>query len=1169
MQRNAGSRVGRLGLLFLLVTTACGEQVEPARPIEVVRAKIEVAAYLEDNRLDEAEAVVRWILEVAPRDPDGHAILGLVHLRRGQLDEARAALERAVVLDPDEPEHRVVLARVLALQADRTGARAQLKAALEAEPDNRRALYALARLEADSDEPDRWSRALPYLERLVEPADGNSAARIQLAEALLHAGDLDGAVAQMEEIRRQVPVFPLRGQEPFRIALDSALDGDVAGAMVAFEAFHEAMRTLGRYHQDLRALRGPEGMLEGIPSATFLGRGPGDADPEEVAAAIRFVDITGHVGLDAVPPRRPPSAGERVAVAVGDIFDNGLPDIYVGSGLLFRNEDGFFVEVGQDVGIPTDLPVIDARLADLDNTGRHDLYLSRPGTDVLLRNEGGGSLRNASAEAGLEAPGTGEAALFVDVDHDGDLDLVLVGAGPARLYRNNMDGTFREMAGPMGLAVASQGSGVAFADWNDNDVIDLVVSRLDGPPSLFLNRRESRFEDVAAGMGLADAGPATAVAAGDYDNDGFVDLFLAGVDPEDRRLWRNLDGAAFEVDERPEELYRALADLAISDVRFLDYDNDGWLDLLVAGEPAGEGTRGLRLFRNAGPGEWVDVSSSLPHLDAASRIATLDFTGDGDLDLLVTLPDGSVRLLLNDGGSVNHSLSLRLVGLATGSGKNNHFGIGAKVEVRAGPLYQVRHVTEPLTVIGLGEHARAEVVRIRWPNGVPQVLDYPDAQQTLAEDQILKGSCPFVYAWNGEEFVFVTDVLWQSALGMPVGIGGAGTGRTYAPADPSRQHVRIAGDQLQPLDGEYVLQLTSELWETIYLDRVRLVAVDHPDTTDLFVDERFPARASGEEPHLHLVRDPRPPVSATDDRGRDLLATLLRHDYDYVANLRPGPYQGITERHDLIMDLGPVPDGEEVRLFLRGWIFPPDASINVALAQSEALAVIMPHLQVRDVDGRWVTVMEDLGFPAGKDKTLVLDLTDRFRGPDRVVRIRTNMEIYWDHAFVEVGRIEVPLRRTTLEPSGADLRERGFSRMYRKGGRYGPHWFDYGDVTRESPWRPIQGPFTRLGDVLSLVREADDRFVVMAPGDAITLRFDAGAAPPPPEGWTRTFLLYSVGWVKDADLNTATGERTGPLPFHGMSEYPYGPAEAYPSTPDHRSYLERYHTRDGGIGRQP
>jgi tetratricopeptide (TPR) repeat protein len=1169
VRRSAGAGPARRGLLLLLCAAACGEQVEAPRPIEVVRAKIEAVAFLEEHRLDEAEAVARQVVAMAPDDPDGHAILGLVHFRRGQLEPARHALERAISLDPGEPEHRVVLARILALEGDRAGARSQLEAALDADPDPRRALYALARLEADSDAPDRWSRSLPHLERLVDRAAGNVAARIELAGTLLRTGEADGAAAHMEELRRQIPVFPLIGQAAFDTALDAALDGDTRVALAAFEEFHDAMRTLGRYHQDLRALRGPDGILEGLPSATFLGRGPGEADPEDVAAAIRFVDITRHVGLDDARPRRPPSAGEPVAVAVGDLFDNGLPDIYVGSGLLFRNENGTFVEVGEEVGIPTDLPAFDARVADLDNSGRQDLYLVRPGPDVLLRNEGGGRLRNATAEAGIGASGPGRAALFVDVDHDGDLDLVLAGAGPARLYRNNMDGTFQEVAAPMGLAAAAEGTGVAFADWDDDDAIDLVVSRLDGPPSLFLNRRESRFEDVAAPMGLTGAGPATAVAAGDYDNDGFVDLFLAGVRPEDRRLWRNVDGAAFEVDGRPTALYRALADLAISDARFLDYDNDGWLDLIVAGEPDEAGARGLRLFRNAGPGEWVDVSSNLPHLDAASRIATLDFTGDGDLDLVVTLPDGSVRLLLNEGGNVNRSLGLRLVGLATGSGKNNHFGVGAKVEVRAGPLYQVRYVTDPLTVIGLGGYARAEVVRIRWPNGVPQVLDYPDAQHELAEEQLLKGSCPFLYAWDGEGFAFVTDVLWQSALGMPVGIGGAGRGRTYAPPDPSAQHVRIAGDRLRPLDGEYVFQLTSELWETIYLDRVRLVAVDHPAGTAVYVDERFPALTRGDEPVLHAVRDARPPASATDDRGRDLLPTLRDHDFTYVANLRPGPYQGVTEPHDLVLDLGPVPDGEEVRLFLRGWVFPTDASINVALAQSRDLAVIPPHLQVRDEAGRWVTVVDDLGFPAGKDKTLVVDLTERFRGRDRTVRIRTNMEIYWDHAFVAVGRAEVPVRQATLEPAAAELRERGFSRMYRKGGRYGPHWFDYGDVTRESPWRPILGPFTRLGDVLSLLREADDRYVVMAPGDAITLRFDARSAPPVPEGWTRTFLFYSEGWVKDADLNTATGERTGPLPFHGMSEYPYGPDEAYPSTPEHRRYLERFHTRDGGLGRQP
>jgi hypothetical protein len=292
----------------------------------------------------------------------------------------------------------------------------------------------------------------------------------------------------------------------------------------------------------------------------------------------------------------------------------------------------------------------------------------------------------------------------------------------------------------------------------------------------------------------------------------------------------------------------------------------------------------------------------------------------------------------------------------------------------------------------------------------------------------------------------------------------------------------------------------------------------------------------------------------------DLLAVIGAKDDVYVSNLEPGRYQGVTRLHDLILDFGPVPADAPVRLFLQGWIFPTDASINVALSQSASREVVLPELALRGPDGVWRTVIPNLSFPAGKNKTVIADLSPHFTGGDLSVRLRTSMQLYWDHAFVGVGGT-APLRVTPLALDRADLHYRGYSRMYRKGGRYGPQWFDYETVTREPIWRPIEGRYTRFGDVTPLIRSADDHYVVMAPGDEMTVSFDAASAPPTPEGWTRDFLIYSAGWIKDADLNTATGNTVEPLPFHAMSRYPYGSDEAFPTGPEYRRFLEEYLTR--------
>jgi hypothetical protein len=906
------------------------------------------------------------------------------------------------------------------------------------------------------------------------------------------------------------------------------------------------------------ALEGPGGALIGFPVVTLSQPLAEEQSQEDVLASLSFADVTAAVGLSAV--RSAESAGAHLAVS--DVDGDGDDDIYVATaegGFLLRNDLGTFVDVTEEAGaqVPDGVAAI---FADYDNDGYLDLFVARRGPDALLRNGGAGAFENVSTVASIQDVRVSYDPLFLDADHDGDLDLLLPGPGPNRLFRNNGDGSFLETAERMGLAGRPGDHWTAsFGDFDGDAGLDLVVANEDAGTMLYRNMLEGRFEDVTAASGLEPGTGGVALAVGDYNNDGSLDLFLAGAGAAQSGLFTNRGDGSFEADRRPSTMLAALQDLSVRQATFLDFDNDGWLDLLVAGEPRGD-TPALRLFRNGAPGRFDDVSSLLPlNVGPVRRFAVLDYGEDGDLDLLVTKTDGTLRLLRNDGGDANHYLKLQLTGLMVAGSKNNHFGIGAQVEVRAGTMYQMRVVTRPQTHFGLGQRSTADVLRIVWTNGVPQNVFYPESDQDLVEEQILKGSCPFLYAWNGERYEFVTDVMWRSALGMPLDIMGGGD-LGYAPAASSREYIRIPGTALRPKDGTYSIQVTGELWETGYLDELKLLLVDHPDSVQILLDERFvpPGDATL---RIYQVREARRPVAATDEHGRDLLPLLLERDDHYVSQFRLGRFQGVTEMHDLVLDLGELDPRDDVTLFLNGWIFPTDASINVALSQSDRLQSVPPQVQVVGADGEWLTVIENMSFPSGKAKTVVVDLAGKFPTRDRRVRIRTNMQIYWDQVFYAVGDVRGPTPQTTLHPTAADLHFRGFSRMYRKGGRYGPFWFDYGSVTEEQPWLPLRGQFTRFGDVTDLVQHPDDRYVVFGPGDEITIEFDASAAPSLPTGWRRDFLLYSDSWLKDADLNTGTGQMVEPLPFHGMSRYPYGADESYPTDNDHQRYLRHYTTR--------
>ena len=263
-------------------------------------------------------------------------------------------------------------------------------------------------------------------------------------------------------------------------------------------------------------------------------------------------------------------------------------------------------------------------------------------------------------------------------------------------------------------------------------------------------------------------------------------------------------------------------------------------------------------------------------------------------------------------------------------------------------------------------------------------------------------------------------------------------------------------------------------------------------------------------------------------------------------------------------DLGEAP-GRPIRLWLDGWVFPADASLNLAIAQAVEhgdLQMVMTRLEVETKDG-WRTLLDPMGFPPGKTKTMVVDTPPLPAGATSL-RIVTTRWLHWDKVAWSTdmggtGGSDVVVQ-ARLDAATAELAYRGFSAQTRPAPN-GPHLFDYQRTSTESPWLPFPGRYTRFGDVRELLTAVDDRQVVIGPGDEIRLRFDARGLEPPKPGYTRTVFLESFGWDKDADRNTWKADSNLPLPFRAMSGYPFAPGESYPRTPELDAYREQWLTR--------
>ncbi|HYG64683.1 MAG TPA: hypothetical protein VEL74_19035, partial [Thermoanaerobaculia bacterium] len=491
-------------------------------------------------------------------------------------------------------------------------------------------------------------------------------------------------------------------------------------------------------------------------------------------------------------------------------------------------------------------------------------------------------------------------------------------------------------------------------------------------------------------------------------------------------------------------------------------------------------------------------------------------------------------------------------GLTQGNGKNNRDGLGATLELRAGSAYQFREAAGQVTHFGLGQRRQADLLRVVWTNGVPQNRIQPSGEQRVVEEQVLKGSCPFLYTWDGERFAFVTDLLWNAPIGLPVAPG------KWVPPDPE-ELVRVDG--ARPDGGVYKLRITEELWEAAFFDHTRLWVVDHPAGVEVASSLRVTPGGPPDGPDRVVAsRGLRPVVSALDGTGADMTERVRERDEVYAGGYPESSYQGMSgEPWAFTFDLGEAP-GRPLRLHLDGWIFPADASLNLAAAQRPDLAYVPPRLEVETADG-WQVLVPAMGHPAGKTKTLVVDTPPLPAGVSRL-RIVTTLWLAWDRVAWSPEPVDSePVVRARLLPSEADLRYRGFSELVRRSPN-GPHGYDYSRVASESPWLPFPGRYTRYGEVRELLESPDDRTVVLAPGDEIALTFDASALPPLQEGWTRTVFLESHGWDKDADRNTWEARQMEPLPFRGMSGYPYAPGETYPDTPELREYREKWLTRE-------
>ena len=492
----------------------------------------------------------------------------------------------------------------------------------------------------------------------------------------------------------------------------------------------------------------------GITWTHTAGLSPEMFLPETVGAGCAFFDYDNDGWMDIYLVNSGPC----------DFYSPSKP---LRNALYRNNRDGTFTDVTDKAGVPGSAYGMGVAVGDYNGDGLPDLYVTQYPRSILYRNNGDGTFTDVTAKAGLAAPGWATSAVWFDYDNDGRLDLFVCrfadfsreknvwcgGHGPGEryyckpnvyqpmpswLFHNNGDGTFTDVSRDSGIAASlAKAWGVVAADLNNDGRMDLFVGSDTAPNPLFINQGGGRFVDngFLAGVAFNPFGVARSgmgVDAADYDQDGWIDLFVANVDHEMYSLYHNNHQGGFDDVSLRTPIGPITRLMSGWGLKFFDFNNDGDLDLIIANghpdlviqqhHPELRYLQPLLLFEQSG-GSWKDVSNSAgPAFGrplAGRGLALGDFDNDGAVDVLVTTNNGPPLLLRNHAARDHHWLGLRLVGV-----RSNIDAIGAKVTWKSGDLLRHRSKVgggsylsshDPRMVLGLGPRTEIDWLEVEWP----------------------------------------------------------------------------------------------------------------------------------------------------------------------------------------------------------------------------------------------------------------------------------------------------------------------------------------------------------------------------------------------------------------------------------------------------------------------
>jgi len=1155
--------------LLILLAGASLNAATPRFDAEAVRLNNKGVAQMSQQFTERAAESFAAAFKKDPKLAQAAINDGIALLTLQKLDDAKKAMQAAIALEPNNPQTWYNLGLTQHAGNETEAALASFQQAVKADPRDADSYYFEGVCYAEMKDYDK---AIAVFEQALKIDSQHASAEFQLARALQRSGQRETV---QDHFKRFKHLTDAKIGAPIGLAYGE--QGHYSTVTPVEEA-EGASRTMIPVRLEAKWM---VSALPPLPQGQVRGK-DGAPGAWTTTGGACMMDVTGDGHMDLM------------------LMQSGTQAIRV----LHAKGDGSFEDWdAAGAGLKASGHGVACAVGDFDGDGLNDLAVALDDAVLLFRNLGKGKFQDVTAEAGLTAKNKPAGITFIDYDHDGDLDLFITGlplkdgGAPNVLWRNNGNKTFTEWTEPTGLGGEGKANAAILTDFNNDRAVDIAVTG-DGPaPLIYINPREGKYptqslyerfdfkwfsaaqftkfeggESVRLAPKTKDeqarqAGnwwpPRTVgIVALDFNKDGWMDIAVTHSDEPGLTLWRNVEGPnhvgrSFEMVDLPLKALRGWGVTAI------DIDNDGWIDLAAIVETK-VGPQ-VRVLRNRGDGTFEDVSHALGlddvKLHEPRGLIAADVDGDGSTDLIVTQVNAPPVLLKNVGANKNHFVRLDLTGYA-----DNKTALGVKVEAFANGHWQKWELAgasgyqtqaPPEILIGLGQAEGIDLLRILWPTGVLQdEIDLPklvDGRGVIAMKEADRrgSSCPVLFAWEGHKYKLVTDV-----------IGAGVVGHWFTPQrrnipNPG-EWIKVDGAQVEAVNGELSMRLMEPMEEVNYIDQLRLVAVDHPENVEVNPDERFldnPPFASG---RVVASAGARLPVGAWDGEGRDVLDAVSRRDHMFASGFAAARYDGFANLHSLTLDLGPLDAKSPLKLLMTGYVNYFSATSLYAAWQA-GVKPISPYAEAQMPDGSWQRIADDVGFPAGLERTIVVDLTGKLPVGARKIRLVTNLEVYWDQVLVD-NQADAETKTTEVPLALATLHFRGYPKQIDLASP-GDLDYDYDRVSLTGPFQHQRGNYTRMGDVTSLLKTVDDRYAIFGSGEEIAAEFDVSKLPALRGHWKRDYFFYANGYVKDMDWWDASPFTVAQLPFHKMSTYPYPAGEEYPDDAEGLDYQLNWNDR--------